>query len=508
MRKKKVFYNASTGMILQLTQIIYAFVFPKLVITRYGSGANGLMQSITQFLSYIALLDAGVSAVIRAKLYKPLAQKDSERIQAIVNSAKRFYRTICLIFILYLIVVSILMPYILKEEFDFRYVFTLVLIIGVATIAEYFWGISYQVLLDADQSKYIFYIIQTGGVVLNTLVSSLMVLSGKPIHLVKLTSTAIFIFRPIILSIYCNRHYKFNKKNQKIEDIPDKWAGVGHHLAYFLHSHTDIVILTIFKGALMVSVYSVYNMVVSGLVNIINLFTGGIEAAFGNMNAREEKKELKEGLKITELITFSISSIFFITALTTIIPFIEIYTKGVSDVNYIVPEAAIILIIAEFFYCIRLPYQSLVMATGNIKETMKGAFIEVIINIGISLIMVGKYGIAGVAFGTLLAMVYRTFDYIRFISLNVIGGKEKECIKRICIYLGVNMCILLMNSFMPAWNNGGYPAWLVYALERFILAMTFIALANYFFYKADTKRLIHMFRQLMVQLVWKRGKNH
>lgn len=42
----------------------------------FGSELNGLVTSITQFLGFITLLEAGVGNVVQSSLYRPLAQKD------------------------------------------------------------------------------------------------------------------------------------------------------------------------------------------------------------------------------------------------------------------------------------------------------------------------------------------------------------------------------------------------------------------------------------------------
>lgn len=496
MRKKKVLINAAAGLMLQTLQIIFAFIFPRLVMSAYGSEVNGILQSITQFLSYIALLDAGVSAVIRAKLYKPLAEKDNTLIQAIINSAKRYYRKIALIFIVYLVLVTFLFPLSVLDFFDYGYTASLIIIIGISTIFEYFFGISYQVLLDADQRKYIFYIIQSASVLLNTLVSSFLIYFGASIHVVKFITSFIFVIRPIVLSMYCKRRYAFAKNNHKLEVIDNQWSGMAHHIAYFLHTHTDIVLLTFAKGPLIVSVYSVYNMVVSGLVNVINLMTGGIEAAFGNMNAKNEKESIDTGLQVYELLIFSIVTVVFSTALLTIMPFVAVYTKGITDTNYFDFPAATLLIIAEALYCIRMPYQALVMSTGKLKETMKGAFVEVGINVISSIVLVWKFGIAGVAFGTLCAMLYRTIEYAIFVSKKILCRKISYFIKHCFVSLGTVLIIVVINHKLPVMQPSNYFVWVLLAVKCMVWSVVFVITTNFLFYRNESLVFLKMLKGL------------
>ena len=55
---------------------------------------------------------------------------------------------------------------------------------------------------------------------------------------------------------------------------------------------------------------------------------------------------------------------------------------------------------------------SITLAAGHFKETRKGAWLEAFINLTLSIILVFKFGIVGVAIGTLVAMIIRTAEFM------------------------------------------------------------------------------------------------
>ena len=55
MRSKNAIYNILSNLALQFITIIYGFIVPKIIITKFGSEVNGLISSITQFLAYITI---------------------------------------------------------------------------------------------------------------------------------------------------------------------------------------------------------------------------------------------------------------------------------------------------------------------------------------------------------------------------------------------------------------------------------------------------------------------
>ena len=63
--KNKLKWNSISAILLQVVTAVSGIILPRIIITNYGSGVNGLIASITQFLSYIALLETGIGGVIQ-----------------------------------------------------------------------------------------------------------------------------------------------------------------------------------------------------------------------------------------------------------------------------------------------------------------------------------------------------------------------------------------------------------------------------------------------------------
>lgn len=91
-RGKKLALNTITSLGLQVVSVICGFILPRLILESFGSDVNGLVNSITQFLGVITLLDLGVGAVVQSALYKPLADNNTNMISKIYVSANKFFR--------------------------------------------------------------------------------------------------------------------------------------------------------------------------------------------------------------------------------------------------------------------------------------------------------------------------------------------------------------------------------------------------------------------------------
>lgn len=87
-RSKKFMLNSVTTALLQVVTMIAGFITPRFMLTAYGSEINGLISSILQFISYFNLVEAGLSSAAVYSLYKPIAEKDYNRINRIVVAAE------------------------------------------------------------------------------------------------------------------------------------------------------------------------------------------------------------------------------------------------------------------------------------------------------------------------------------------------------------------------------------------------------------------------------------
>ena len=99
MKNKATLLNMISGLVLQFFTLVSGFILPKIILTCFGSEVNGLVSSLNQFLSYITLVEGGITGVIIANLYKPIVEQDNNKISSVLVTADRFYKKIGALFI-------------------------------------------------------------------------------------------------------------------------------------------------------------------------------------------------------------------------------------------------------------------------------------------------------------------------------------------------------------------------------------------------------------------------
>lgn len=487
MRRKKLLLNTITAIIYQVCTLIFGLIIPRLVISYYGSATNGLLSSITQFLAFFSLMEMGVGAVVKAALYKPLAQKNNEEISRVLASARHFFNKIGGMLIGYSCVLVVLFPLCIDHSLGYISTGVIVFSIAFSSVAQYMFGITSQLLVTADQKSYVQFCIGCITMALNTLVSVILIRSGASVEIMKLSASVVLLLRPILLKWYVDKNYQIDYKIQLYEEpIKQKWNGLAQHIATYILKHADTVILTFFSTLENVSIYYVYHLVTNGLQQLVEILTTGMAALLGNMYANNEKEKLFVTYSGFEWIIHTFVTMIYLIAGILILPFVKIYTSGINDANYLIPSFAVLIVLANGVYSIRLPYYTMIQAAGHFKETQNSAMIEAGLNVIISILLVSKYGLIGVAIGTLLAMLYRTCYLAWYLSNNILNRPLKHFLMHIIVDI-ITIIVGYCSTSMIDLTGIGYIPWIVMAVKVSVVIFVEIIVINIIFYRTTCK---------------------
>lgn len=483
-RKKKLFLNTYSALIYQVITVVCGFILPQFVIPYFGSATNGLINSITQFLTVITLCECGVGAVVQSSLYKPLADKDDLEMSKVLISSNKFFNNIMKILGIYIIALILIYPILLRNEYKYSYLFiaTLILILAFNYIAQYYLFLTYRLLLNADQMAYVQLLVHSFVLILNTILTVILIKLGATVHVVKFGSALVFFIQPIVLKLYVDRKYNINWKLKLTkEPIKQKWNGMAQHIANVVLENTDTVVLTTFSSLENVSIYGVYYLVVHGVRQIIVSFSTGIQSLLGDMFAKKEHDTLNRTFSVIELLFhIGVTLLFTVTAIL-IIPFIKIYTRNFNDANYVIPIFAFLMVIAQAVYCIRIPYETMIRAAGHYKETQTSSIIEALLNVVLSITLIfvlpNNIKLISVTIGTIMAVTYRTCYLVVYLSKYILKRKMKYFIYNILGDILSIIVMIIVTSLIPKQVND-YVQWVGLALVIGLLCLVICLILN------------------------------
>ena len=486
--------NFISAIVYQVVILIQGLVLPRLIIATFSSEVNGLVSSITQFLSFISLLEGGLGAVVLAELYRPIEENDYNKVQNIVVASQKLFRKIAFVYILYTFGVAFGYPIFFAKDFSFGYTYSLVIILSITTLSQYLFAISNRLILQAVQKIYIVNFVAAVAVIANLVIAIVLIELFPSIHLVKLFSGIVFLIQPIIFSCVVDNRYKFKEKNYTSEkyEFKNRWSGFGQNLAYFINMNTDIAVITVFSGLNSVSVYAIYMLAINALRQLITSIAISYQSALGRYYVLRDIDLLKRKFEKFNHIICGGSIVLYCSCLQLINQFVGLYTAGVKDADYYQPIFALIMTLANMFYCIREPYRVMVLSAGKFKETNIGAILEAALNIVLSIALILWFGLIGVAIGTIVAITYRLLYLYLYTKRNLIDLENRKLI-----------LIIIESTTMIVINVAFYCCHLIRIdtiVEFFIFGIIALLIETIVFVIIHfiCNRLFHFFRKIII----------
>lgn len=500
-RTKKFFFNTVTTAALQIITMLSGFILPKVMLSVYGSEINGLVSSITQFISYLTLVEAGLSGAIVYSLYKPLAENNVPAINAIITAAKKFYFKTGYLFLGLVVGGALVYPLFIKTELLSPIeVGVLFVVLGANGILEFFTLAKYRALLTADQKTYVISLASIIQVVLNCIIITVLSFVGVSIVIVRLVAIISIILRTVILWIYCKKKYTYLDFSVTPDDsaLSKRWDALYFQIIGVVHTGAPILIITVLLSLSDVSIYSIYHVVISGINSVLSIFTSGLSAGFGDLLVRGEKEGFKKAFQQFEYMYYILITIVYSTTMAAYIPFIKIYTAN-ADINYIYPLFAILITVNGFFYSLKTPYGMLTIAAGKYRESRWQITAQAAIQIAASIVFGLIWGLNGIIIGTVLSNIYRDVDFIFFAPKHLITYKFTDSLK-MWFRNGALFAILsFVLTLIPTNKVTGYLSWFAYAIILAVISTTGVILVNIIFDRTKMKECILRIKNMLIR---------
>lgn len=457
-RRKEVLATVISNLALQAVTALCGFVLPPMVVRAFGSEVNGMVSSITQFIAYLNIVEAGIGAASTAALYKPLAGGDTDGVSGILSATRLFYLRSGAAFTALVFVLSLAYPLMVGSQVDRITSGLMVLVLGITGAAEFFLIGKYRVLLTADRKTYVISLAQVAAVVLNTCVAAALIKIGLGILTVKLASALVYLSRYLWLSAYVRRHYgwaDFRHEPNKAAVSQSRNALV-HQVAGLVVFNSPVVLITVFCSLKDASVYTMYAMVFSAVNQMLGAFSNGMQSFFGETLAKGAGEHAARLFGLYETFFFTVLAFVYSMAFVLIMPFMSVYTRNLTDAAYVQPTLGLLFVLVGVANNLRNPAGQVINAAGHFRQTQWRAVVETAINIAASVAFTVWLGFRGVLLGSLCSYAYRTADMIVYANRRILGrGNLPSFAKIVALGIVFGVAGVVLRGLLPECNSWG-----------------------------------------------------
>lgn len=460
-RTRNSIFNVGTGFFNTIVKTILTFITRTIFIKILGETYLGLNGLLTNILSMLSIAELGIGTTISFSLYKPLANKDNKKINALMTFYKKAYRIIGAIILIGGIILIPFLRFILEEDINIKHIYLIYILYLLTTVSTYF--IAYkEVLIIADQKNYKLTKINFIFDILLNVMQIIELLIFKSFVLYLVVQLIIEYVRRIIINSFISKEYPetdfYSKEKISKEDKNTLSKNVK---AMFLHkigdysiNGTDNIIMTKFVGLNAVGLYSNYLTIITMLNTFINIIYNSITSSLGNLIAKEKEEKRLKVFNIMDFIGFCIYGYCSACLFALFNPFIKVW----AGEQYLFSTWIVAVIVLNFYMTgMRIPLGTIKSAAGVYSEDKYIPLIQAVTNIVVSIILAKYIGVLGVLLGTLISSlipaVNRPYIVYKYVFNKKVTEYYKRYLKNIIVFIFVTTIITIVTNILNVTNS-------------------------------------------------------
>lgn len=438
--------NSAFSMFNQVITFVLQFIVKTIFIHILGSeylGVNGLFTNIITMLS---LVDLGIGIGIPYSLYKPLAEKNTHKIKALMKFYSKLYIIMGIIVLLLGLSLIPWLDFFIEGEHNIENLVLIYALFIINSASSYFF-IYKKLLIESDQKSYIVTRITLVFNIALTIAQVFVLVVFKNYILYLIVNIASTILQNIYISHKCNKMYPYitEKVEEKLEksDYMDIKKNISslfiYRIGVVLLNGTDNIIISKMLGIVAVGIYSNYLMIVNAVNGILSQIFNAITASVGNLVVTDTRQRSESIFYILNFFNFWLYGVIGICLIALINPFINLWIGQ----EYVLTETTTFIVILNLYI---LGMQSVTSsyrnAYGLFKQGRYRPIAMVIINIVSSIVLARYIGILGVIIGTLLSRLLTTAWFDPFIVYKY--GFQSSPIKYYRRYVLYMICFIIL----------------------------------------------------------------
>lgn len=488
-------YNAlKNSIITALCQAVYLIssfvgrtVLTKILGTEY-LGINGLFTNVLTILSFAEL---GIGSTLVFRMYKPLADGDTEKLTAYIRLYKKIYSAIIAVVSICGIAVIPFLKYIVKAPNVKENLILLYALYLADTVFTYAYVYKKSILI-ADQKSYIVSVFtQIFNIIMNVVQCIVLIVTQNFImyFAVRLICN---LLNNISCSRYAQKRYPFITQNKSVSIEQEEIDGLKKDVKGLLltkaastaFSGTDNIFISAFIGIDFVGILSNYTMILNTVNALMNNIFGSITASVGNLNVTGS---LKQTENVMYRLWFINTMFYGYVSIGMIILIRQFITEIWFDKDHYLPYSVIITAVIELFLrSVHYPLYTVRTSLGLFSEYKALFVVAAVLNIILDFMFVKTAGITGLFIATILC---RGITYITDIyAVYKLGFKRspKKYYKNSAVWMIYLTLLCTVLYFICGLISIGGIAGFISKLA--IITLIYIILTALFFRKNDDFR--------------------
>ena len=267
-----------------------------------------------------------------------------------------------------------------------------------------------KILVDAHQMNYITVMYHNGFLVLQDICQIIVLLLTRNFILFLIVAVVCTMSGNICMSRKADRLFPYLKEpckerllqEERRDIFKNVKAMLMHKIGNVVVNNTDNLLISSFVGVVTAGIYSNYYLIIGSVRQVLDQAMLGVAASVGNLGVTEEKEKVRQIFDRLFFIGYWLFGFAGICLLELLNPFVEL----AFGERYLFRKEIVLIL------CINFCINGMRRAVLIFKESMGlfwydryKAVAEAVLNLVISVLLVTKFGVAGIFAGTFCSTV-------------------------------------------------------------------------------------------------------
>lgn len=502
-RTKNSFYNAITAVLLTLVNGLFGIVVTHLIINKYGSDFNGLNSTANQIINVLLILEGGFTLASNVALFDPINKNDYSTSNGILTATRIKFRKIGILFILIGTAISFGYSLVAKTGLAREFVFTVIFMAVVPQAVNLFFTTTYRVLLQTQQKEYISNTSTAITIGLGHIVNIIIIHFNCQMWMIRFVTMCFALLNCFLIAFYTKKKNSF--LDFSVEPKSELIKGTGdvmiQKITGVIYNSWPIVFLSISPsgGTMLASVYAVYNNIFVMLKALLHGIIDAPRLGFGQMLTEKKREEVWVVFKDYEFIAVFFTFIAMTTACGLILPFIYLYTKGITDINYYDIQIAVLMVLIGTFEMLHIPSGHMINMSGNFKVSKNFQLIACITLI-VTMTLFGYFnGVYGMLQSLLLVALLLFFLEVGYIHVVFFEKKLPVFIRILLPYLLLGAGISFLEMYLYK-SNSGILKFILLGFIYFVVNILLALVIGFVFDRSEVKNMLSRGKGLLKRI--------
>ncbi len=443
--------NFFTGILSTIVGVIVPFIARTFIIYYMGEEYLGVNSLFTSIFTVINFANLGFSTAIAAFLYKPLFEKDTVKVNSLLNLLNKINHTIGLIVFTFGAFCFFNLNIFVTTDVPPGVNIHLLFIIFMAdTLMSYYFKSYVHILLNALQRADVWNLSNTISRIFFGVLQILSICFIKKIEVYVLFTNLVTICNRLYCCYFAKTHfpqyYCFGEVDRqiKIKVFKDSLAMGLQKIGNMLSVSLDNIVIARYLDLVTVARYGNYNYILQALGMVIHTLNMSIMGSIGAGIVSHKNCDSCSEFWLVNSVYLAIISFFSVLYFTCVQNFIHLWV-GDKTLSYF----CILLLTLTFFFCQSKNVISLFKDVNGIwwkdrYRPLVGGIINLILNVG----LVKVIGLPGVIFSTLFSTTFIELPW----ELRALFGKEgKDSEKKYLLSLVRHFFLILLSIILSSF---------------------------------------------------------